>query len=59
MKEYTFPEAQQRLSDLLNIARTEELIIKRSGGESFSIIYRNSAKSPFDLQGINTNSMIP
>jgi prevent-host-death family protein len=54
MKVYTYSEARQRLSEVLNIARTEEVIIKRRGGESFSIIFKKSQKSPFDVQGIKT-----
>jgi prevent-host-death family protein len=56
MKVYTYSEARQRLSDVLNIARTEEVIIKRRGGETFSIIFRKSEKSPFDVEGIKTKA---
>lgn len=56
MKVYTYSEARQRLSEVLNIARTEEVVIKRRGGESFSIIFKKSRKSPFDVQGINTRA---
>jgi prevent-host-death family protein len=56
MKVYTYSEARQRLSEVLNIARTEEVIIKRRGGESFSIIYKKSQKSPFDVPGIKTRA---
>ena len=56
MKIYTYSEARQRFSDVLNIARTEEVIIKRRGGETFSIIYRKSTKSPFDVPGIKTKA---
>ena len=52
MKVYTYSEARQRLADVLNIARTEEVVIKRRGGETFSIIFRKNAKSPFDVPGI-------
>jgi hypothetical protein len=38
------------------MARTEEVIIKRRGGETFSIIFRNSTKSPFDIPGIKTKA---
>jgi prevent-host-death family protein len=54
MKVYTYSEARQRFSEVLNIARTEEVVIKRRGGESFSIIFRKSQKSPFDVPGIKT-----
>jgi prevent-host-death family protein len=56
MKVYTYSEARQRLSEVLNIARTEEVVIKRRGGESFSIIFKRSPKSPFDVPGINTRA---
>ena len=56
MKVYTYSEARQRLSDVLNMARTEEVIIKRRGGETFSIIFRKSTKSPFDIPGIKTKA---
>jgi len=56
MKVYTYSEARQRLSDVLNIARTEEVIIKRRGGEIFSIIFRKNKKSPFDVPGIESKA---
>ena len=56
MKVYTYSEARQRLSEVLNIARKEEVIIKRRGGETFSIIFRKTAKSPFDVPGIRTSA---
>ena len=56
MKVYTYSEARQRLADVLNIAKTEEVIIKRRGGETFSIIFRKSKKSPFDVPGIQTKA---
>lgn len=56
MKVYTYSEARKRLAEVLNIARNEEVIIKRRGGERFSIIYRRSVESPFDVPGINTKA---
>ena len=56
MKVYTYSEARQRLASILNIARTEEVIIKRRGGETFSIIFRKSERSPFDVPGIQTKA---
>ena len=56
MKVYTYSEARQRLADVLNIAKNEEVIIKRRGGETFSIIFRKNKKSPFDIQGIQTKA---
>jgi len=56
MKVYTYSEARQRLADVLNIARSEEVVIKRRGGETFSIIFRKSKRSPFDVPGIQTKA---
>jgi prevent-host-death family protein len=56
MKVYTYSEARQRLADVLNIARNEEVIIKRRGGETFSIVFLKSKKSPFDVPGIKTKA---
>ena len=56
MKVYTYYRARQRLADVLNIVRTEEVVIKRRSGETFSIIFRKSPKSPFDVPGIKTKA---
>jgi len=56
MKVYTYSEARQRLSDVLNTARSEEVVIKRRGGETFSITLRKGEKSPFDVPGIQTKA---
>ncbi len=56
MKVYTYSEARQRFAEVLNIARNEEVIIKRRGGETFAILYRKSSKSPFDVPGIKTKA---
>ena len=53
---YTYSEARQRLAEVLNIARNEEVVIKRRGGEAFSIIFRKSKRSPFDVPGIQTKA---
>jgi len=44
MKEYPYSEARQELSKVLDIARKEDVIIKRRGGEAFSLILKKSAK---------------
>lgn len=56
MKVYTYSEARQRLSEVLNIAREEEVIIKRREGEIFTIIFKKTPKSPFDIAGIKTKA---
>ena len=56
MKVYSYSQARQRLSEVLDIARSEEVIIRRRGGETFSLAYRSPAKSPFDVPGIKTRA---
>ena len=56
MRVYTYSEAKQHFASILNIARTEEVIIKRRSGETFSIIFRKHERSPFDVPGIHTNA---
>lgn len=56
MKVYTYSEARQKLSAVLDIAKSEEVIIKRRGGESFKIIFTKTSKSPFDVAGVKTKA---
>ncbi|MBU1171168.1 MAG: type II toxin-antitoxin system Phd/YefM family antitoxin [Proteobacteria bacterium] len=53
MKVYTYSEARQKLSMILDMARSEEVIIKRRGGETFKLVFNQSDKSPFDVKGIS------
>ena len=55
MKVYTYSEARQQLSKVLDIALREEVIIKRRGGEMFSLIFKKKPKSPFDVPGVKTS----
>ncbi|MCB0047875.1 MAG: type II toxin-antitoxin system prevent-host-death family antitoxin [Caldilineaceae bacterium] len=56
MKVYTYSEARRRLAEVLNIARSEDVIIKRRGGETFTVSYRERVTSPFDVPGIDTRA---
>ena len=56
MRVYTYSEARQKLSKVLDIARSEEVIIKRRGGETFTLVFKKSPKSPFDVPGIKTRA---
>ncbi len=56
MKVYTYSEARQKLSRVLDTARSEEVIIKRRGGETFILAFKKSSKSPFDVPGIKTRA---
>ena len=56
MKVYTYSEARQKFSAVLDLAKSEDVIIKRRGGETFKIVFTKSAKSPFDVAGIKTKA---
>ena len=56
MKEYTFSEARQRLSSLLDRARKEGSVrIRRRDGQRFILQPELQARSPLDVPGIGTN----
>ncbi len=53
MKEYTFSEARQRFSSLLDKARKEGSVrIRRRDGQKFIIQPETQLKSPLDVSGI-------
>lgn len=58
MKRYTYSQARQQLSEVLDTARTEVLITRR-GGDTFSLVYKPQAASPFDVPGIETKARTP
>ena len=56
MKKFTYSQARQQLSTVLDTARKEEVVITRRGGESFRLSYKTAAKSPFDVPGVKTEA---
>ncbi len=58
MKVFTYSEARQKLAKVLDLSRTEEVIIKRRSGETFRIVYEKPSRSPFDVPGIETEVTI-
>jgi len=56
MKVFTYSEARQKFSAVLDYAKSEEVIIKRRGGETFKIVFTKPTKSPFDVAGIKTKA---
>lgn len=56
MKVYTYSEARQRFAEILNIAREEDVIIQRRGGEVFTIAFKKVSRSPFAIPGIKTKA---
>ena len=45
MKAYNYSDARKRLSEVLDIAKNEEVLIKRRSGETFSLVLKKSVDS--------------
>ena len=56
MKVYSYSEARQKFAKVLDLARTEEVIIKKRSGEQFAIVYKRLSNSPFDVKGVKTRA---
>ena len=56
MKVYTFSQARQNLSDVLNRSKSEEVLIRRRGGEVFRVEPQKSEGSPLDVKGVKTKA---
>jgi len=57
MKVFTYSEARQNLSKLLQLAQEEEVEIRRKDGSVFSLrAKRKKQASPFDVAGIRTRA---
>ena len=53
MKVYTYSQARQKLADILEESKKEEVVIRRRKGDMFSIIPKSQARrSPFDVPGL-------
>ncbi len=53
MKIYTYSEARQRLADILEQSKGDEVVIRRRRGDMFSIVPKSPLRrSPFDVQGL-------
>lgn len=57
MKTYSYSEAQQNLSVILNTAVNEDVVIKRPDGIRFKLMYLQdkTSASPLNVEGITTD----
>lgn len=53
MRVYTFSQARQKLAEVLDLARTEDVIIERRGGETFVLSFKRQPKSPLDIPSVD------
>ena len=56
MKVYTYSEARQNLSKVLNESRSEDVLVRRRGGGVFRISLELQTGSPFDVEGVKTKA---
>lgn len=56
MKTYTYSQARERLADILEESKKEEILIRRRKGDIFSIAPKAPVRrSPFDVSGLRKN----
>jgi len=56
MKVFSYSQARQRLTEVLDTAKSEEVLIRRRGGDTFAVVYRPPSGSPFDVPGVETRA---
>jgi len=57
MKVFTYSEARQNLSKILQFAKKEEIEIRRKDGSVYSLKAKTKIpKSPFDISGVKTKA---
>ncbi|MBI4698247.1 MAG: prevent-host-death protein [Nitrospirae bacterium] len=53
MKIYTYSQAREKLSDILEESKKDEVVIRRRRGDMFSIAPKiTTRRSPFDVPGL-------
>jgi hypothetical protein len=54
MKIYTYSKAREKLADILEESKNEEVVICRRKGDLYSIVPKSPPRrSPFDVSGLN------
>ena len=54
MKIYTYSQAREKLADILEESKTEEVVIRRRKGDMYAITPKSPhpRRSPFDVPGL-------
>lgn len=59
---FTYSEARKKLADVLDLAKDNEVLIKRRNGETFCLTKINKGSSPLDVSGLSigvtTNELV-
>ena len=54
MKIYTYSKAREKLADILEESKNEEVVIRRRKGDLYSIVPKSPVRcSPFDVSGLH------
>ena len=54
MKIYTYSKAREKLADILEESKREEIVIRRRRGDMFYIVPKTpSRRSPFEVSGLS------
>jgi prevent-host-death family protein len=56
MKVYSYSQARQKLTEVLNRSRSEPVVIRRRGGEAFRVSPQQLQGSPLDVRGVRTGA---
>lgn len=56
MKVYSYSQARQHFAEVLDSAKKEEVLIRRKGGDVFTLALQKTKKSPFDVPGVKTRA---
>ncbi len=53
MKIYTYSKAREKLADILEESKNEEVVIRRRKGDLYSVVPKSPMRrSPFDVSGL-------
>ncbi len=54
MKVYTYSQAREKLANILEESKKEEIVIRRRKGDMFSVVPKTPIRrSPFDVAGLH------
>ena len=56
MKIYNYSQARQNLSKVLDECKSQDVLIRRRGGEVFRVSPEAPGGSPFNIQGVKTKA---
>lgn len=55
MRVFTYSEARKRFAEVLDMAKKDEVIIRRRNGDTFSLTEVQKQASPLDINGVEVD----